>query len=152
MESISADENVAYGLSIGLGLNQVSEVKICNNDIITVCACMHRCMMKCNMNRLIWQTLDSPCPLILRTLPSLTDSLCLAQLIQVKRQSCLEHNIYTNKELPWSVKYSGTSLIQTPLGPFRCPLYRGVLDSGVIYMQMQHFHKCPEYGGVLCFL
>ena len=27
MESISADGNVAYGLSIGLGLNQVSEVK-----------------------------------------------------------------------------------------------------------------------------
>ena len=27
MESISADENVAYGLSIGIGLNQVSEVK-----------------------------------------------------------------------------------------------------------------------------
>ena len=89
MESIIADENVAYGLSIGLGLNQVSEVKIFNNDIMTVCACMHRChplMMKCNMNRLIWQTLDSPCPLILHTLPSLTDSLCTAQLIQLKRQ------------------------------------------------------------------
>ena len=87
MESINADENVAYGLSIGLGLNQVSEVKYLMMILFHNSVCMHGChplMMKCNMNWLIWLTLYSLCPLILHTLPSLTDSLCTAQLIQVK--------------------------------------------------------------------